>query len=284
MAVPAAPPGLPVPPPDGVVPPGAGDPHRRVLVHARISGLSGLVFAALFVVALVLLRQAPGLGAPDGAYADFYRNSHGNVLVTAGLYVVPFAGVAFLWQMSTTRTLIGALPRSSPELQHWLHLASGVLFVCMLFAGTAAVGGVAMLTVFSTAPLPPPDVARALAAVGYGLVFVFGVRAAGIYMISTTTLARTVGLVPRWMAVLSYLGAAFLLVSTTFHPAILFVLPAWVLLFSLVVLLGAGRSGRSPRLPTAQTTQAPTDARAAALSARHTARPTPPTPDPTRED
>ena len=64
-----------------------------------------------------------------------------------------------------------------------------VLFVCMLFAGTAAVGAVALLTLFSTAPLPPPDVARALAALGYALVFVFGVRAAGMYMITTTGLA-----------------------------------------------------------------------------------------------
>jgi hypothetical protein len=243
-----------VPSPEGAAPQtqARDDPERReVLVHARTSGLSGLVFAALFVVALVLVRKAPSVGAPDSTYADFYRHPQGNVLVTAGLYVVPFCGVAFLWQMSTTRTLIGALPRSSPELQRWLHLASGVLFVCMLFAGSAAVGAVALLTVFSTAALPPPDVARALTAVGYALVFVFGVRAAGIYMISTTTLARTVGLLPRWMAVLSYLAAAFLLVSTTFHPAILLVLPAWVLLFSVVVLLGAGRRRRSTTTPPA---------------------------------
>jgi hypothetical protein len=247
VAAPGARSATAVPSPEGAAPqtPAQDDPDRRqVLVHARISGLSGLVFAALLVVALVLVRRAPGLGAPDSAYADFYRHTQGNVLVTAGLYVVPFCGVAFLWQMSTTRTLIGALPRSSPELQRWLHLASGVLFVCMLFAGSAAVGAVALLTVFSTAAVPAPDVARALTAVGYALVFVFGVRAAGIYMISTTTLARTVGLLPRWMALLSYLAAAFLLVSTTFHPAVLLVLPAWVLLFSVVVLLGAGRRRR----------------------------------------
>jgi hypothetical protein len=238
-------------------------------VHARISGLSGLVFAALFVAALVLVRQAPGLGADDGTYAEFYRGTHGNVLVTAGLYVVPFAGVAFLWQMSTTRTLIGALPRSSPELQLWLHLASGVLFVCMLFAGSAAVGAMALLTVVSRAPLPPPDVARALTAVGYGLVFVFGVRAAGIYMISTTTLARTVGLVSRWMAVLSYLAAAFLLVSTTFHPAILVVLPAWVLLFSVMVLLRVGRTRPSATTPPAGPAQVPADGSASALTSSH---------------
>ena len=138
----------------------------------------------------------------------------------------------------------------------------------MLFAGTAAVGGVALLTVFSTAPLPPPDVARALAAVGYGLVFVFGVRAAGIYMISTTTLARTVGLLPRWMAVLSYLAAAFLLVSTTFHPAILLVLPAWVLLFSVVVLVGAGRTRPSPTALPEAPAPAVADGSAAATTPR----------------
>ena len=81
-------------------------------------------------------------------------------------------------------------------------------------------------------------------------MFVFGVRAAGIYMISTTALARAVGLLPRWMAPLSYLAAAFLLVSTTFHPAILLVLPAWVLLFSVVVTAGRrpgpARSARDP--------------------------------------
>ena len=90
-------------------------PHDRdVLVHARTSAVSGLVFAALFVAALVLVRQAPGLGAADSTYTDFYRNTNGNVLVAAGLYVVPFAGVAFLWHMSTTRSLLGALPGSSP--------------------------------------------------------------------------------------------------------------------------------------------------------------------------
>ena len=106
----------------------------------------------------------------------------------------------------------------------------------MLFAGTAAVGAVALLTVFSSTPLPSPEVARTLTGAGYGMVFVFGVRAAGMYMITTTTLARRRALLPRWVAVVSYLGAAFLLVSTTFHPATLLVFPGWVLLLSVVLL------------------------------------------------
>ena len=40
---------------------------------------------------------------------------------------------------------------------------------------------------------------------------------------------------------MSYLGATFLLVSTTFHPAILLVFPGWVLLLSVVLLVVARR-------------------------------------------
>ena len=60
------------------------------------SGLAGMAFAALFVTALVLIRQAPGLDVPDSTYAAFYSVGRGNVLVTAGLHIVPFAGIAFL--------------------------------------------------------------------------------------------------------------------------------------------------------------------------------------------
>jgi hypothetical protein len=122
-------------------------------------------------------------------------------------------------------------------VQHWLHLAACVLFVAMLFAGTAATGAVAMLTKFSSSPLPGPDTARGLTSLGYTLVFVYGIRAAGMYMITTTGLLRATGLLPRVWAVASYVVAALLLVSTTFHPAVLLVFPAWVLAVSVLLLV-----------------------------------------------
>jgi len=238
------------------------EPAREHRAGARMSALSGFAFAVLLVVALVLFRQGPGLGMPDSTYARFYADGHGSVLVTAGLYVVPFAGITFLWHVSATRTLIDELPGPRSEVPRWLQVTSGVVFVCMMFAGSAAVGAVALLTVFSSTPLPPPDVARALSSAGYGLVFVFGVRAAGMYMIATTRLARVRELLPRWLAVVSYLAATFLLVSTTFHPAILLVFPGWVVLLSVVLLLEAGRRrpatpGHRPRAHTVPTPPAP---------------------------
>lgn len=210
-------------------------------IYARASALSGIVFAGLFLVALVLVRQAPGLAASDRVYTEFYTAGTGNVLVTVGMHIVPFAGIACLWHIGATRSLIESLPGPTTGLPHWLQLASGVLFVCMLFAGTAAVGAVALLTVFSSTPPPSPEVARTFTGAGYGLVFVFGVRAAGMYMITTTTLARQRDLLSRPVAVATYLAAAFLLVTTTFHPVTLLVFPGWVLVLSVLVLVRTAR-------------------------------------------
>lgn len=229
--------------PARAAPPPAESELRRIRGYGLMGGLSGIVFAVLFVVGLLLVRQGPGLGVPDAVYTQFYAGGS-DVLVVAGLYVVPFAGIAFLWHMAAIRTLIEAHPGPPSRIPFGLHLASGLLFVAMMFAGAAAVGALALLSVFSTAPttaLPSVEVARALTAVGYGLVFVYGVRATGMYMITMTTTLRATGILPRWLVVLGYLAATFLLVSTTFHPAVLLVFPAWVIVVSITVLVRAGR-------------------------------------------
>ena len=52
-------------------------------------------------------------------------------------------------------------------------------------------------------------------AVGYGMVFIYALRGAGMYALTTTNLLRQAGIMPQWLAVVSYLVAAFLLVE---HP------------------------------------------------------------------
>jgi hypothetical protein len=193
---------------------------------------------------LALINQIPRLGSPDSTYAAFYATGSGGVLVTVGLYIVPFAGIAFLWFMMAFRALLDR----PADVTQGLQLASGVVFICMLFAGSAAVGAIALMLHFASVPAPPVSVDRVLTSMGYGLVFVYGSRVAGMFTITTTTLARRAGLMPRWLAVLSYLMAAFLLVTTTTQPAALLVYPAWVLLISIAVLRGA-RARPGPAQP-----------------------------------
>ena len=69
------------------------------------------------------------------------------------------------------------------------------------------------------------------------MVFVYSVRGAGMYALTTTTLLANAGIMPRWLAVVGYLLAAFLLVSTTNNPVVMLLLPAWGILVGLVILL-----------------------------------------------
>jgi hypothetical protein len=228
--------------------PGAGGAGKAVF--------SGVAFSVLFTLGLVLINQIPRLGSPDSTYTAFYATGSGGVLVTVGLYLVPFAGIAFLWFMMAFRALLDR----PADLTQGLQLASGVVFICMLFAGSAAAGAVALMLHFTSVPAPPVSTDRVLTSIGYGLVFVYGVRVAGMFTITTTTLARRVGLIPRWLAVLSYLMAAFLLVTTTTQPATLLVYPAWVLLMSVVMLRSARIRSGSARATVARLARRPAPA------------------------
>jgi len=203
---------------------------------ARIAAVSGFVFAALFVAALVLIHRAPNLGDPDQTYAAFYAGGGDEILVAVGLYLVPYAGIAFLWHMTAIRNVLDTLTPSPSAMAHGLNLLAGAIFVTLMFAGTAAVGAVAFGVYFGHAPVEDPAVARALTAVGYGLVFIFAVRGAGMFALTTTTLLRNAGVLPKIPSVIAYLLAIFLLVAVTNSPIAVLVFPAWVVLISVFLL------------------------------------------------
>ncbi len=136
---------------------GAQPDARRTRGLARAMAAAGTLFAVLLVTALALVRQAPGLGVPDAAYTAFYaEGGSSDVLVTVGLHIVPFAGIAFLWYAVALRTLVLAVPGERPQLAQWLQFAAGIVLVCTMFVASALVGAVALLRVFSADPLPPP--------------------------------------------------------------------------------------------------------------------------------
>jgi hypothetical protein len=230
-------------------PPPAGRARRRratpssTMTLARLSCMTGILFAALFVLALVFVYTTPHLSASDADITAFY-NSSSTVLVTVGQTLVPLAGIAFLWHAHTTRLLIESRTPSPSAIPYGLQLVSGILFVVLLFAGTASAGSVALLKDLTDAPLPSVDVARGLLALGYGMIFIYSIRGAGMYALTTTNLLRQAGIMPTWLAVVSYLLALFLLVSTTLHPVVVLIFPTWVVVASLVVFIRAGRLAR----------------------------------------
>jgi hypothetical protein len=75
----------------------------------------------------------------------------------------------------------------------------------------------AMLVAFKDDPgafaLPAFRIARAIS---YNLVNVYMVRMAGVFMISTSTVAMWTHFAPRWLAALGYLLALLLLLGSPF--------------------------------------------------------------------
>jgi hypothetical protein len=207
---------------------------------ARLSSLTGILFAVLFVLALVFIYTTPTLSASDAEITAFYAGSS-TILVTVGQFLIPLAGIAFLWHAHTTRLLIKFRTPTPSAIPYGLQLASGILFVVLLFAGTASAGAVALLKDLTNGPLPSADVVRGMLALGYAMVFIYAIRGAGMYALTTTNLLRQAGIMPTWLAVVSYLLALFLLVSTTLHPVVVLLFPAWVVIAGLVVFIRAGR-------------------------------------------
>ena len=73
---------------------------------ARTAGWSGVVFAGLLLAGLFLVDRLPKLSASDAEYADFYGRGGAATVAVVGLHIVPFAGIAGLWHMIATRTLL----------------------------------------------------------------------------------------------------------------------------------------------------------------------------------
>jgi hypothetical protein len=130
-------------------------PASPTVKLARLSSLTGILFAALFVVALVLVHTTPTLSASDADITAFY-NSSSTALVTVGIYLIPLAGIAFLWHAHTTRLLIKSCTPSPSPIPDGLQLVSGILFVVLLFAGTASAGSVALLKDLRAPRCPQP--------------------------------------------------------------------------------------------------------------------------------
>lgn len=202
----------------------------------RLAAVMGIVFAGLFVAALVVVNGAPHLDATDAAYGAFYGGAGDTLLSAVGLYLVPLAGVAFLWFVVSLRSVLDALDPAPSAMARGLNLPSALLFVALLFAGTAALAAPFFATSIGGAPALEPATARGLSALGYGLVFVFAVRGAGMFALTSTTLLRGAGILPKGAAVVAYLLATYLLLTATYHPASLLVFPAWVLLVAVMLL------------------------------------------------
>ena len=196
----------------------------------------------VFVVALFLLRQTLGRSLSTRAVMANVTG-HGSTPALVGLYVVPFAGIAFLWFVGVVRDRIG---EHEDRFFATVFFGSGLLFVAMLFAAAAVIGGLVAGARFGTAT--PTDIATVgfARSVGYSFLFVYAAKAAGVFTLATCTIVRR-SRWPRWTYLSGFLAAAALILSISFFELVVLLFPAWVTAISVYVLV-TGAHARATKL------------------------------------
>ncbi|MDR3530362.1 MAG: hypothetical protein P4L90_07410 [Rhodopila sp.] len=203
---------------------------RAELKTPRAAAIAGILFSVLMITSLWLLRLSVPVGPLEtGAWLETSTER-----VSLALNLVPFAGIAFLWFIGVLRDRLG---RSEDRFFATVFLGSGLLFVGMLFVAAASIGGLI------TAHSAQPKALREAAAFTFGRAFtfdimnVYAIKMAAVFMIIASTLATRTHVTARWIALLGYVTAAFLLLGSGWFDWALFVFPAWALLMSSYILV-----------------------------------------------
>ena len=230
-------------PPEGPV---VGTVARELRAPAA-AGIAGLVFTALFVLSILLLYRRPAKGSSAAENAQWYLQHNSKTLGIVGLYLVPFAGIAFLWFTAAVRHRIG---QNEDRFFATVFFGSAILFVGMLWAAAGAAGAPLAAVKFQGAPPPSPDVFVFARGLGYTLLFVYAIRAAAVFMIVSSTIGLRTRTLPRWLAYLGILVALVLLFSVSYSRIFVLIFPAWVAVISVELLAkarSASLTGRTAR-------------------------------------
>src|SRR3954453_7999685 len=210
-----------------------GPPADRRLETPRAAGVAGLAFAVLFVASIVLIRNQPAGGSTPAQIRDFYLGEHAGRAALVGIYLVPFAGIAFLWFIAVIRNL---LADREDRFFATVFLGSGLLFVAMMFVAAGVGGSLLVAVKFQDEPLPSADSVVLVRSFAFGFLFVYAMRMAAVFMIVVSTIAVRLGVFPRWLVVAGYIAPLALIVNVSYTDTLILVFPAWVAAASLVIL------------------------------------------------
>jgi hypothetical protein len=207
--------------------------------------VAGILFAVLFGVSVMIMATTMAdLTHDTGAWLE-----GGAGAFKFALALIPFAGLFFLWFIAVARERLG---RFEDQFFATVFLGSGLLFLAMIFAAAASAG--AMVATYANDPAgfaasSTYFYARQIVA---QIFSVYALRMAAIFLISQATLWLRTGVMPRWMALLTYAMALVLLFIFTQSQWVVLVFPGWVLMVSVYILvthLAGGRAARPDATP-----------------------------------
>jgi hypothetical protein len=217
--------------------------QEKLKIYARLrapksAAIAGILFAILLITALVLLLISVPEDRRDSMI--WLTTNRSNVLLAFNL--IPFAGVAFLWFMGVVQDHLGD---NEDQFFSTVFFGSGLLFLATLFAATAPTGTVLLLTEFQPDRSIKSDVYNLSWAFSRYLMYVYAIKMAGVFMISTSSLFLRTKAIPRWISLLGYLLAAIMIFRLRQIDRVGWVFlffPLWILLISIYILIAYYRN------------------------------------------
>jgi len=201
-------------------------PRRRRLKGPKAGAIAGIVFSVLLITSLVLALFASPLNLLNSE-ARFAANS--NLLLIA-LNLVPFAGVAFLWFIGAVRDHLGD---REDQFFASVFFGSGLLFLAMLFVSSAVTGSLIFLYNLAATPTIATTYYNLGQTLSQELLNTYGIKMAGVFMISTNTLFFRTQVIPNGFAAVMLLRIGH--INRLGWVVLLF--PLWVLLISVHILI-----------------------------------------------
>jgi hypothetical protein len=200
-----------------------------LLTTPRAAAVAGIVFSILFIISLILIW----ISVPaDPQEAGVWLPRHWRT-VNLALVLLPFSGIAFLWFIGVLRDRIGQF---EDRFFATVFLGSGLLFLAMLFTGSAIAGGIIMSYGAEPGKLMGSGIYLFGRTVTHQIIHGYMMKMAAVFMISTSTVSIHTRIIPRWMALLGFALAVLLLLSTGYLHWVPLVFPLWILLVSVHIL------------------------------------------------
>jgi hypothetical protein len=210
----------------------------RAIRTPRSAAVAGIAFSVLFALALLLVRSAIPKDPADAG--KWLTDKSRRDLVLAGLWLVPFSGIAFLWFVGVVRDRIG---EAEDRFFATVFLGSGLLFVAMLFITAGLAAGLVATAGDNSKIFHSSDAWELGRRATYELMTVYAMRMAAVFTIATSTILHRLGLAPRWLVVTGYATGIVLLVTVAYASWIELLFPIWVLVLSVYVLIAASKTG-----------------------------------------
>lgn len=210
---------------------------KRLRMAALFTSIAGAVYSILFIASFWLMLDLVRSRPADADPATYYGSSDGQTVRIVALYLLPFAGISFLWFIVSLRMWISVRTvRPINALFSNVQFASGLVFLTLLFAAAAALS-VGPVTFNSNDAFATPVVTREFPLFGTSLFFVFATRMGAMFVFTTTRICSSAGIIPRWFTLVGLAVGITMLLTSSFNRWMIVVFPIWVLLFCLLTQL-----------------------------------------------